>query len=153
MPIPTLKVRTLAGDEVAIPAERTTIVLAAFARDQRSAAESWVPALRRIMSDRPELRVLGLAVLPSTARLMRGLIERGFRKHAPDPAYAAMVAPAFTNVPRFVAAAGLNDTSKPALLVIAPTGDVVWRHAGPWTPMVAEQLAAALSGATSAASA
>jgi hypothetical protein len=130
---PSVAGRSLEGRELRLPAdlegERNVLVIA-FKREQQRDADSWKPALAALVRATPGLAVYGLPTLPTGARTMRWLIERGMRRGAENREVRERTIPLYVDTDAFRRALAIPDEAQIHVLLVDRAGLVLWRASG-----------------------
>jgi hypothetical protein len=118
------------------------LVLVAYQRDQQAAVDTWHEAGARA-------RQAGVAVweVPTLSRgsaLFRGFIDGGMRRGIPDPNVRAATITLYIDKRAFNSALNVVGESTITVLLVRPSGEIVWRTTGPYTAEAGAALQAVL---------
>ena len=145
---PSVSGRSLAGREYVLPrdfAGERNVVVVAFKREQQREVASWTPALVELEKRTPAVRVYGVPTLPSGARFMRGIIDRGMRRGTPDEAERERTITLYVDTDAFRRALAIPDDRQVQVLLLDRAGTVLWRTAGRYDAARMQALSDALS--------
>lgn len=140
--------RNLNGEDVTfasmVSGERTLLVMP-FERDQNEDMHSWYEPGERL-----GLRLAIAPVLPRSARVLRGLIDRGMAKGLSE-ARRARTATFYVDKDPLKEHLGLVAEDELALLLLDGAGAVLWRGVGAWSAATEGDLRAVLTPAAPSA--
>jgi hypothetical protein len=133
---PSVTGRSLTGRTFRLPADfegDLNIVLVAFKRHQQNDVDTWTPYLSPLAARHATLRVYELPTLGRGYRLMRPIIDGGMRGGIPDSAVRGATITLYIDKAPFRDALGIPDENRIHVLLVDPTGRILWRSAGPYT--------------------
>lgn len=145
---PTVSGNSLAGKSFRLPDDfeaPLNLVFIAYQRRQQEDVDSWKPLTDDVKRRFPQVHVYELPTLARGNALFRGFIDGGMRRGIPDPAVRAATITLYVDKGRFNAALGIASEDQITVLLVRPSGDVLWRTGGRYRPDLQEALDALLS--------
>lgn len=144
---PTLRGSNLSGRAFTLPRDfegRLNLVFVAWQREQQEEVDSWLPYVKTLAFQNPELRVYELPTVARGYVLMSPFIEAGMRGGVTDRAARDATITLYTNTERFRAALGLPHGRTIYALLVDEAGVVRWRTEGSFTREKAAAMEAAV---------
>ena len=111
-------------------AGRVNLVFVAFAREQQSDVESWKPFIDDVGQRFPDVKVYEVPVISRSYSLFRGFIDGGMRRGISDPAVRAATITLYIDKNPFDAALGAGSEQSIVVLLVRPSGEILWRATG-----------------------
>lgn len=150
---PTVDGRNLSGKKFALPHDfgaPLNLVFIAYQREQQQDVDSWKSAADQAKSAVPALGVWELPTLSLGNSLFRGFIDGGMRRGIPDSHQRDRTITLYLDKRSFNDALNIRTESAITVLLVKPSGDVVFRAEGPYTAASGAALSTALTGTHSA---
>src|SRR3954453_3958958 len=131
--LPPVTVQTLSGEQVVLPRDlgQASIFVAGFTKGSRSETEPWANRLRADARVTAKVRVYEVSILDGVPGFLRSMILKQM-KSGIAPARQRqflIVTDAFDSWKRALDATGSDDHA--GLILVQPTGVVIWRGHGP----------------------
>jgi hypothetical protein len=145
---PTVKGRNLDGRNLTLPADldgRARIVIVAFQREQQLVVNSWLPTVRALAGQYPELRYYELPTISRGYSLMRPIIDGGMRGGIKDPAARTATITLYIDRDPFMKQLGIADVENIHVFLLDQNGYIRWRCEGSLTPLHDSQLRTAVA--------
>lgn len=144
---PEIEARSLSGRVYRLPGELEgdrNVLVVAFRRRQQEVVDGWLPSLLELERQVAGLRVYELPTLSRAWSPARRFIDGGMTRGIPDPDARARTLTSYTDVGRVLAALGLPDTEKIALVLVERSGRIAWQGSGGFEAGKLRALSAAL---------
>lgn len=144
---PEIEARSLSGRTYRLPGDLEgdrNVLVVAFKRKQQEAVDGWLPALLRLETQIPGLRVYEVPTISSAWSPARWFIDGGMTRGIPDPDARARTLTTYTDVEPVLAALGLDGPETIAIVLVERSGRIVWRQSGRFDQGKLEGLLAAL---------
>lgn len=142
---PVARGDNLLGDRFDLPGDfagDVNLVLLAFEQVHQLDVDTWLAGIDAWQERFPSLRVYELPTLARRQALLRSYIDGVMRAGIPDRAARARTITLFIDRRPFVAALGLPGIDRAHALLVTPTGEVLWRAAGPYDEGAAREMEA-----------
>jgi hypothetical protein len=139
--------KDLNGRELALPddfAGRVNLVFIAFEMRQQQEVDTWKSLAQGMRKAHPDLQVYELPTISRGYGLIRGFIDGGMRSGIPDNDTRASTVTLYLDVPAFARALGIESRKTITVLLVRPSGEILARTTGSYSPEAATPLAAAL---------
>ncbi|HEX4880139.1 MAG TPA: hypothetical protein VFV39_09870 [Limnobacter sp.] len=134
--LPTLQAQDLNEKTYTLPADLpgpNTLVLVAFKREQQAQVDTWIEALA-LKSPNTEYDWIELPVLEDYGTWFKWLVDNGMRRGIKGEFNREKVITVYTDKSAFRQATGIPHENTIQLLVVRPSGEVVDRIEGPYSP-------------------
>jgi hypothetical protein len=146
---PEVEGDNLEGKHFRLPADfegERNVVLIAFQRGQQAQVDTWVPFLRQLAVEQPDLRYYELPTIKEMGRVMRWVINSGMARGIEDPKARAATITLYIDKGPFTQALGIRTEEAISLVVVDRLGRVYWQTIGTCTPEKEQALREALGG-------
>ncbi|MBU2937215.1 MULTISPECIES: hypothetical protein [Pacificibacter] len=140
---PSFVSQDLNGDTHSLPADfpgDPTIVFIAYKRDQQPDVDSWVSALNLDPDIGPEF--VELPVVGSLTRLISPVVDNGMRSGIVNTSLRARTITLYENASKVNTPLGFDGRDDIRVLLVRPTGEVIWKTSGPATSQGVDDLKA-----------
>lgn len=140
---PVLQGRNLERVDVAIPQElpgQLKLIVFGFEREHQRAINTWIPRCEALESQVQGFRFFEVPFLAGRYRLFRSWIDGGMRRGISDPAARKRTITVYGGRSAAMNQLGVKDLGMIHLFLIAPTGEILWKSEGPWSPQKEESL-------------
>lgn len=130
---PQVSGKNLDGTPLNLPGDfagKVNLVFVAFAREQQSDVDSWKPLVDEVHQRFPDVKVYEVPVLSRSYSLFRGFIDGGMRRGIPDPAVRAATITLYIDKNPFDTALGATSEGAIIVLLVRPSGEILWRTTG-----------------------
>jgi len=147
---PNVTGKNLSGKEFALPAAfegPLDLVFVAFERKQQGDVDSWKSFADGLKTRYPRLRVYELPTLPRSISFLRGFIDGGMRSGIPDAAARDSTITLYVDKRAYERALQIASEREIAVLLVKPSGEIVWRTTGRFDAAHEPQLDALLAEA------
>lgn len=147
MIFPNMKARTVNGTERRLPQDFSgdiNIVLLAYTQEQQYDVDSWIPFLTELKRRQANINVYELPVLRRHPYVQRKLIDYWMFTGIPDSDVRDRTITLYTNVESFNAALKIENTRSIHILAVMPSGEILWRGKGIFSPAKGGDLLASL---------
>jgi hypothetical protein len=146
--LPSVTVQNLAGEQVVLPRDlgQATIFVAGFTKASRAETEPWAQRLRADARVGTKARIYEVSILDNVPGFLRGVILKQM-KSGVAPARQKqflIVTDAVDAWKRALDTAGNDDHA--AVILVQPTGVVVWRGHGPVVESLYQDLLREIGG-------
>jgi uncharacterized surface protein with fasciclin (FAS1) repeats len=144
---PEARGSNLEGRAFHLPADlegEPSIVILAFRRWQQEQVDTWMPHALELVEKHQGTAVYELPVLDSGWRLLSGWIDGGMRSGISDVSARERTITLYLDKHEFLAPLEIEDESVITVMLVNPSGEVLWRTTGPATDATVAELAAAL---------
>jgi hypothetical protein len=134
---PEVEGDNLEGKRFRLPADfegERNVVLIAFQRGQQAQVDTWVPLLRQLAAEQPDLRYYELPTIKEMGRVMRWVINSGMARGIEDPKARAATITLYIDKGPFTQALGIRTEEAVSLAVVDRLGRVYWQTIGTYTP-------------------
>jgi hypothetical protein len=134
---PEVEGDNLEGKRFRLPADfegERNVVLIAFQRGQQAQVDTWVPLLRQLAAEQPDLRYYELPTIKEMGRVMRWVINSGMARGIEDPKARAVTITLYIDKGPFTQALGIRTEEAVSLAVVDRLGRVYWQTIGTYTP-------------------
>ncbi|MBU2866068.1 hypothetical protein [Pacificibacter marinus] len=131
---PSFVSEDLNGKTHSLPADfpgNPTIVFIAYKRGQQPDVDSWVNALNLDPDIGPEF--VELPVVGSLTRLISPVVDNGMRSGIVDTSLRARTITLYENASKVNTPLGFDGRDDIRVLLVRPTGEVIWKTSGPAT--------------------
>lgn len=145
---PPLRARSLTGRDYRLPEGFEgvqNLVLIGFELRHQAVIDAWLPALDPLVAARPGLMLYELIPIARTALPARPIIDGGMIRGIRDEAVRARTLTSYTDLGAVIAALGLPDTRRVAVVLVDRRGHVSWRAQGAPDPSTVAMLADVLA--------
>lgn len=139
----------LEGKRYRLPADfegKQNVVLIAFQRDQQAQVDTWMPFLRQLAAEQPDLRYYELPTIKEMGRVMRWVINSGMARGIDDPKAREATITLFIDKEPFTRALRIGTEETISLVVVDRSGRVDWQTAGTCTTEKERALRDVLAG-------
>ncbi|MCB2212574.1 hypothetical protein KQI52_10720 [bacterium] len=145
---PTVIGKNLHGDRFTLPEGFTgsiNIVLVAFQREQQPEVDTWLPLVKELEAETPELvRYWELPTISSGYKWMSFIIDNGMRSGIPDSTARERTITLYIDRSPMLEALEIPNTEEIEVYVLDANGYVRWRDRGPRTDTGAAGLRSAV---------
>lgn len=145
---PTYTSLDLNGDSHTLPADLPgdpTIVFIAYKQRQQDAVNTWINALELDPSIGPEF--VELPVVGSATTMIRSYVDNGMRSGIVDTNLRRRTITLYENASEVNAPLGFQGRGQIRVLLVRPSGEVLWQTSGPATTEGVEALKQAYADA------
>jgi hypothetical protein len=146
--LPPVSGKNLLRQKMQFPRDFTgelNLVFVAFQQWQQNQVDSWVPAVERLASERPEFQYYEFPTIYRMNRLSQMFINEGMRAGIPHHATRERTITLYIDKRPFRDALAIPDESDITVLLFDRQGRVVWRSSGAYSPEKGEALETAVS--------
>ena len=147
MDFPPLKVRDLEGTEHTIPDDLPGgphVLVVAFQRWHQSIVDRWTPPLEVLAQRHPGTEVWEVPSISKGYRLFRSGIDGGMAAAIPDVSVRRHTLTAYTDMHALARDLELSSMETVHVFLVDCSGHVLWRAEGEPSPVLLEELEAAL---------
>lgn len=140
---PSFVSEDLNGDTYSLPADfpgDPTIVFIAYKRGQQPDVDSWITALNLDPDIGPEF--VELPVVGAATRLIKSVVDNGMRSGIVATSLRARTITLFENASKVNTPLGFDGRDDIRVLLVRPSGEVIWKISGPATSQGVEDLKA-----------
>jgi hypothetical protein len=145
---PNVSGSNLNGEAFSLPKDfraPLNLVFVAYRRDQQPQVDGWMAAANDAKARRPDLAVWELPTLSRSDGFFRGFIDGGMRRGIPDVRTRAATITLYIDKRAFNDALQITSESTISAVLVRPSGEVLWRAAGAFSPESGAALNAALA--------
>ncbi|MCB0131722.1 MAG: hypothetical protein KDD78_12770 [Caldilineaceae bacterium] len=145
---PTVTGTNLARQALEFPRQfegERNLVFVAFLQSQQTIINTWLPFAQELEATTPNLAYYELPVIDDRSMLSRTFINEGMRAGIPDPTARARTITLYLDTARFRAALEIPGRDDVHVLLVARTGEILWRTTGALEAAKAESLRHALA--------
>jgi hypothetical protein len=131
---PAVSGENLNGKRFSLPADfqgPASFVAIAFAREQQTQVDGWLPAIKAARARVPALGGYEVPVLSRGVSLFRGFINGGMRRGIPDTATRATTITLYIDKRPFDESLAIATEAEITVLLVKPDGTILWRASGP----------------------
>ena len=121
-----------------------TVAIVAYQRHHQRDVDTWLPFLTGLEERVPGLRVFEFPTVRPMGVAGQEWLDGVMRAGIPDPAARRRTVTLYVDVAAFNAAIGLPGADRVHVLVLDGDGRVTWRAEGPFDPVAADELEAAV---------
>lgn len=149
---PELDGRNLQRHEVQLPqgfAGQANLVLFGFVRDHQDDIDTWIPQCERLEQEVEGFRFYEVPFLAGRYRLIRFWIDGGMRDGIPDQQARERTITVYGGRKAALKQLGVTDVRSIRAFLVTPSGEVLWRSEGRWSPEKDHALRNALDQALS----
>jgi hypothetical protein len=146
---PTVVGQNLSGRTMTLPADfraPASIVFIAYAREQQMDVDSWKPLTADVKRRFPAIGVYEVPTLPKGDAFFRWFIDGGMRRGIPDTATRDVTITLYIDKKPFNDALTIRSEKEITLLLVTPSGTLLWRTTGTYTVAKAAELIEAIIG-------
>ncbi len=147
MIFPTITADNLNGQIFTMPRDfegALNILLIPFDRWQQRDVNTWIPLAKTLTQEYPTLRYYELPTLPRVNALFKGQIDGVMRGGIPDLAARHATITIYPDKKAFRAALDMPDEERIYVLLVRPSGEVLWHTDRPWNGEKEQSLRKAL---------
>lgn len=141
---PSVTGTNLLGDVFALPAGFSgeyNLILLSFDEGQTARMAAWLPVAQELAADHPQFAYYSLPALKSVNPLVRAAIVGGMIVLIPDESVRAVTIMLFLeDKDAFLAALAIETLDTPQMLLLNPSGEIVWRATGDYSDSAAHDL-------------
>ena len=140
---PNVTGKNLNGTAFHLPADFASpvnLVFVAFLREQQDDVDSWKPFVTELKAKYPQLGVYEVPTLSRGYALIRGFIDGGMRSGIPDPNVRATTITLYLDKGAFDRELGIDSETAITVLLVRPSGEILWRTTGRFDAAHAPQL-------------
>jgi hypothetical protein len=140
--IPPVHAEALAGNRVVLPDDlhtRTAVLVLGFSKGSQDEVTAWGKRLAADYRDSTSIVYYEMAMLASVPRPIRGFVIRSMKKSVPDRAQARFL-PLTSDEDAWRTLIHYQGGDAASVLVVGPTGHVLWQTQGPVTEPVMQEL-------------
>jgi hypothetical protein len=144
---PTVKGANLEGRRYVLPRDlegEVNVLLIPFQRWHQDLVDTWVPVLRQMMARYPALRYYELPTLPPMNPIYRMSLDLGMKMGIPDRAAREATITLYLDKEAYRRALDIPDETTIVVMLVTPTGDILWRTTGAYTEETGRGLIVAL---------
>ena len=130
---PQVSGKNLDGKGLSLPGDfagRVNLVFVAFAREQQGDVDSWKPFIAEVHQRFPDVKVYEVPVLSRSYSPFRGFIDGGMRSGIADPAVRTATITLYLDKHAFDATLGVASEGAITVLLVRPSGEILWRTTG-----------------------
>lgn len=147
MQLPKVSGYNLERNRMTFPADfggEVNLVFIAFQRWHQDVIDGWVPFVVQLSQQTPSLRYYEFPTLSRGNFLYRTMLNEGMRAGIPSTATRARTITLYLDKREFRQALGIPTEQEIWLYLFDPSGKVLWRTSGAFTPEKGEALADAV---------
>jgi hypothetical protein len=140
---PNLRGTSLSGASVNVPADligETNLVFVPFLQRQQLDINRWIRKLGPIEDLYEGLALYEVPLMRRFPKAYQSFIDAGMRAGIPDPKTRSRTVTIYTDRARFLAQAGLENTSRIWVVLVDRTGPIFWSHTGEYSDDATESL-------------
>jgi hypothetical protein len=129
--------QNLNGKTVNLPSDfqaPASIVFIAYVRAQQAQVDTWKAFVADVRRRYPPIGNYEVPTLPKSDAFFRWFIDGGMRRGIPDEATRDITITLYIDKAPFNEALGIASESDITVLLVKPTGAVLWRSSGAFTP-------------------
>jgi hypothetical protein len=144
--LPELRGEYLSGKKAILPKDasgRTALLLLGYTYQSRFAVEAWTKRFREDFGKNPQVTFYEIPMIGGMARLGKWFIDSGMRRGTAKADYENVIT-VYGGIDPWKQRLAVTDETFAYLILIDPSGKVVWRHAGPFDQERYGQFAAKL---------
>ena len=131
--LPSVTVQTLSGEQVVLPRDlgQASLFVAGFTKGSRAETEPWAQRLRADARISARVRIYEVSILDNVPGFLRGMIIKQMKSGVAPTRQKQflIVTDAVDSWKRALDTAGNDDHA--AIILVQPTGVVIWRGHGP----------------------
>ena len=145
---PRLRARDLEGLEVELPAAfdgHLNLVAIAFRREHQGLVDSWVPWFEQQATVHPGLRFYEVPTIGRVWAPVRNFIDGAMASAIREPVILQRTLTVYGDVSRVTAPLGIDDRSTIAVVLVDPSGHVLWLGRGGFSEPLAHDLETVLA--------
>jgi hypothetical protein len=120
------------------------LVFIAFEMRQQQEVDTWKPFAQGMLKAHEGLRAYELPTIGRGFTIIRSFIDGGMRSGIPDNQTRASTVTLYLDVGAFARALGIESTKRITVLLARPSGEVLAKVSGPFSPETAAPLVDAL---------
>ncbi len=142
---PTVTGANLEGQRFTLPGDlagELNLLFIPFQRWHQDWVDSWVPTAKQLAAAYPGLRYYELPTLPQMNPFARMSIDFGMKMGIPDRAAREATITLYIDKDRYRRALEIPSEQTITLLLVEPSGTILWRAEGPFAQDIARQLGA-----------
>ena len=144
---PTVKGSNLEGQRFTLPrdlAGELNLLFIPFQRWHQDWVDSWIPTAQQLATTYAGLRYYELPTLPQMNPFARMSIDFGMKMGIPDRAARAATITLYLDKEHYRQALDIQSEQTVTLLLVEPSGEILWRAEGPFAEDIARRLGAAV---------
>ena len=144
---PTVKGSNLEGQRFTLPCDlagELNLLFIPFQRWHQDWVDSWIPTAQQLAATYPGLRYYELPTLPQMNPFARMSIDFGMKMGIPDRAAREATITLYIDKDRYRSALEIPSEDSITLLLVEPSGKILWRAEGPYAQDTARQLGAVI---------
>ena len=133
---PSITGQNLNGQTLNLPSDfqaPASIVFIAFVRAQQAQVDTWKAFVADVRRRYPPIGAYEVPTLPKVDALFRWFIDGGMRRGIPDTAARDVTITLYIDKGPFDDALGIASESDITVLLLKPTGAILWRTTGAFT--------------------
>jgi hypothetical protein len=145
--LPELRGEYLTGQEAVLPLAaggRVALLLLGFTYEARFPVEAWAQRFREQFQSDPRVTFYEVPMIGGLARLAKWFIDNGMRRGTPPGDYEHVIT-VYRETGAWKDRVHFGDPHAAYLILLGRTGEVVWRHAGPFDEHEYQALSAKVS--------
>jgi hypothetical protein len=130
--LPPLKGEFLSGRNAVLPqaaSGRVALLLLGFTYDSRFQVEAWAKRFRQDFGTEPKVTFFEIPMIGGMARMGKWFIDSGMRRGTPKADHENVIT-VYGATEAWKQRVGFHDPKAAYLILLGPSGKVVWRHAG-----------------------
>jgi hypothetical protein len=130
--LPILRGQFLSGRPAVLPeaaSGKIALLLLGFTYDSRFQVEAWGKQFRAQFGTDPRVTFYEVPMIGGLARMGKWFIDSGMRKGTPKSDYEHVIT-VYGGTDAWKQRVGFKDPNAAYLILLDPSGKVVWRHAG-----------------------
>jgi hypothetical protein len=130
--LPPLKGEFLTGRTAVLPqvaSGRVALLMLGFTYDSRFQVEAWAKRFRQDFDTEPKVTFFEIPIIGGIARMGKWFIDSGMRRGTPKADHENVVT-VYGGTDEWKQRVGFRDPKAAYLILIGPSGKVVWRYAG-----------------------
>ncbi len=130
--LPPLRGEFLSGRTAVLPqasSGRVTLLALGFTYDSRFGVEAWVKRFREDFGAEPRVTFFEIPMIGGMARMAKWFIDSGMRRGTPTADHEHVIT-VYGGTDQWKQRVGFRDPKAPYLILLNPSGNVVWRHTG-----------------------
>jgi hypothetical protein len=136
MLFPNVSGKNLNGQQFNLPTDfvgQYNIVLVAFEQNDQYDVDTWVPAVRELVAEYPQVSYYELPVAGETNIVGRTMLDYWMRTGISDPVARAVTITLYIPRESFTQALNLTDAKRIYTLLVDDSGQVLWQTEGRYT--------------------